>query len=161
VLSVVRQQDKWLGVLAPELKNGEIGWLAADKAEVDAVNYSLHADLSERELAVRRGDRTVRRIPVAIGAPATPTPTGRFAVTDKLDVTEPGTPYGCCVLVLTGHQTKLPSGWPGGDRLAVHSTGNVETIGDAVSLGCMRVSFREGRWLIRTVPLGAPVFIRR
>ena len=161
VLSVVRQQDKWLGVLAPELENGEIGWLAADRAEVDAVNYSLHADLSQRELSVRRGGRMVRRIPVAIGAPATPTPTGRFAVTDKLDVTEPGTPYGCCVLVLTGHQTKLPPGWPGGDRLAVHSTRNAETIGDAASLGCMRVNFREGRWLIRTVPLGAPLFIRR
>jgi L,D-transpeptidase catalytic domain len=161
VLSVVRQQDKWLGVLAPELKNGEIGWVAAEQAEVDDVNYSLHADLSRRELTVRRGGRAVRRIPVAIGAPATPTPTGRFAVTDKLDVTEPGTPYGCCVLVLTGHQTKLPPGWPGGDRLAVHSTGNVDTIGDATSLGCMRVDFREGRWLIRAVPLGAPLFIRR
>ena len=34
---------------------------------------------------------------------------GRFSVTDKLRVTDPGSPYGCCVLALTGHQTDLPA----------------------------------------------------
>ena len=37
-----------------------------------------------RTLELRRGGRTVRRVTVAVGRPGSPTPTGRFAVTDKL-----------------------------------------------------------------------------
>ena len=50
---------------------------------------------------------------------------GRFAVTDKLRTEDRAdSPYGCCALALTGHQTKLVPGWPGGDRLAIHGTPN-------------------------------------
>jgi hypothetical protein len=161
VLSVLDQQGSWLGVLAPELGNNEVGWLKADRARIDSVTYALHADLSRRQLTVRHGGRVVRRMPVAIGARLTSTPTGRFAVTDRLDVTDESTPYGCCVLVLTAHQTKLPRDWPGGDRLAVHSTRDLKAIGHAVSLGCMRATFRQARWLMKTIPLGTPVFVRR
>jgi lipoprotein-anchoring transpeptidase ErfK/SrfK len=64
------------------------------------------------------------------------------------------------VLALTGHQTRLPASWPGGDRLAVHATRELSTIGKAASLGCMRVTSAQARWLIRTIPLGAPLFVR-
>ncbi len=96
---------------------------------------------------------------MAIGRKANPTPKGRYAVTDKLRVSDGGEPYGCCVLALTGHQTKLPSDWPGGDRLAVHATRDVRSIGKPVSLGCMRAQSKEARWLIETIPLGSPVFV--
>lgn len=160
VLSVVRQHGTWLGVLAPELENEKLGWLEADRAQIDTVGHALHADLSRRELTIRHDGRIVGRMRVAIGAPSTPTPTGRFAVTDKLDVTDRSSPYGCCVLVLTAHQRKLPPDWPGGDRLAVHSTRDVKALGHPVSLGCIRASFPDARSLMRTIPLGAPVFVR-
>jgi lipoprotein-anchoring transpeptidase ErfK/SrfK len=64
------------------------------------------------------------------------------------------------VLALSGHQTKLPDDWPGGDRLAVHATTDLGSIGKPVSLGCMRSTSSQVRWLIETVPLGAPIFIR-
>ncbi len=99
-------------------------------------------------------------MPVAVGSRGHPTPEGRFSVTDKLKVTDPNSPYGCCVLALSGHQTKLPDDWPGGDRLAVHATTDVDSIGEPVSLGCMRVDVEQARWLIETIPLGAPIFIR-
>ena len=73
----------------------------------------------------------------------------------------PGSPYGCCALALTGHQTKLLAGWPGGDRLAIHGTPQPETIGKEISLGCMRAHRRDIRALMRTVPLGSPVTVRR
>ncbi len=41
-------------------------------------------------------------------------------------------------MALSGHQTKLVPGWPGGDRLAIHGTPNPETVGTEASLGCMR-----------------------
>ena len=50
--------------------------------------------------------------------------------------------------------------WPGGDRLAVHATDDESSIGEPVSLGCMRADAAEARWLINHIPLGSPVFIR-
>jgi L,D-transpeptidase-like protein len=160
VLGVVEQRGGWLGVQAAELKNGEIAWVRRSEARLDCVSWSLHADLSKRMLFVRRDGRTVRKMRVAIGRRSNPTPKGRFTVTDKLRVTDPSSPYGCCVLALSGHQTDLPAYWPGGDRLAIHATTDESTIGDPVSLGCLRTIATRARWLIETVPLGAPVFIR-
>ena len=64
------------------------------------------------------------------------------------------------MLALTGHQTNLPAGWPGGDRLAVHSTTDLASIGQPASLGCLRADATTARWLIETIPLGAPIYIR-
>jgi lipoprotein-anchoring transpeptidase ErfK/SrfK len=61
---------------------------------------------------------------------------------------------------LTGHQTHLPPEWPGGDRLAVHATRELSSLGEAASLGCMRVTSTQARWLIKTIPLGAPLFVK-
>jgi hypothetical protein len=161
VLGVVRRRGAWLAVQAPELENGEVGWLhSAAVAELGCVDWSLHADLSRRLLTVRHEGRVVRRLHVAVGNPSNPTPRGRFTVTDKLRVTDQGSPYGCCVLALTGHQLRLPAGWAGGDRLAVHATNDLSSIGQPASLGCLRTDSTRARWLIETIPLGAPIFIR-
>ena len=160
VFGVARRKGDWLGVQAAELPNGEVGWLPARAARLDCTTWSLHADLSERKLLVRREGRTVRRLAVAVGRPGNDTPMGRFSVTDKLRVTDPSSPYGCCVLALSGHQVNLPATWTGGDRLAVHATQDLASIGQAASLGCLRAGPRQVRWLIETIPLGAPVFVR-
>jgi lipoprotein-anchoring transpeptidase ErfK/SrfK len=160
VLSVVKRDGKWLGVLAPQLDNGEIGWIPASKTRLRRLSYSIHSDLSSRTIVVRRGKSVIRRMRVAVGSSATPTPTGRFAVTDKLRVTDESSPYGCCVVALTGHQQKLPATWTGGDRLAIHATADPTDIGKGVSAGCMRGVPSQLRWLLDSVPLGTPVFIR-
>jgi hypothetical protein len=159
VLGVVSQRGEWLGVQAAELKNGEIAWIPRNRTTLDCVSWSLHADLSKRTLQIRHNGRTIRKVRVAIGRKDNPTPKGRFTVTDRLQVTTAGSPYGCCVLALTGHQTNLPPYWPGGDRLAVHATNDESSIGEPVSLGCMRAESAEARWLINHVPLGSPIFI--
>ena len=159
VMGVVRQRGEWLAVQVPELDNGDVGWLRARDAELGTVPWSLHVDLSNRELIVRKDGSYVRRMPIAIGSPDHPTPEGRFSVTDKLRVADSGSPYGCCVLALSGHQTQLPAGWPGGDRLAVHATSDLTSIGRPVSLGCMRAESDQARWLVEKIPLGAPLFV--
>jgi lipoprotein-anchoring transpeptidase ErfK/SrfK len=102
----------------------------------------------------------MRRFVIAVGRKGNATPRGRFSVTDKLRVTDPGSPYGCCVLALSGHQTHLPPNWPGGDRLAIHATTELSSIGRAASLGCIRVTSSQARWLIRTIPLGTPLYVK-
>jgi lipoprotein-anchoring transpeptidase ErfK/SrfK len=109
---------------------------------------------------VRHGGRLLRRMPIAVGRPQTPTPLGRYAVTDRLRTGRPDSPYGCCALALSGHQTKLLPGWPGGDRLAIHATPSLWTVGKAASLGCMRARPGDIRRLMRKVPAGTPVFVR-
>ena len=160
VLSVTARRSGWLAVIAPERQNGRIGWIPARRARLGSTNWSIHVDRSARRLTLRHGGRRERSFPVAVGRPGTETPTGRFAITDKLHPADPGSPYGCCAVALSGHQTKLIDGWPGGDRLAIHATPNVETVGKAASLGCMRARTADVRRLMRTVPVGTPVFVR-
>jgi hypothetical protein len=160
VLGVTARRDGWLAVVAAERPNGRVSWIPERRVQLASTNWSVHVDRSARRLTLRHKGRKIRSFPVAVGRPGTETPIGRFAVTDKLHPDDPGSPYGCCALALSGHQTKLIDGWPGGDRLAVHATPNVETVGKAASLGCMRAYTRDIRRLMRTVPVGTPVFIR-
>jgi lipoprotein-anchoring transpeptidase ErfK/SrfK len=160
VLAVVGHRGAWLEVMTPELPNGATGWVYGRDIDLGGTEYELTADLGYRELTVRRRGRVVRRVTVAIGGPDTPTPTGTFAVTDKLDLAAEDSPYGCCALALTGHQPDVPQGWSGGDRLAVHATREKETIGTASSLGCLRAGDADMRRLVDAVPLGTPVAIR-
>src|SRR3954452_20490975 len=159
VLSVTARRGGWLAVVTPERPNGRVGWIPARRARLAGTSWSIVVDRSARRLTLRRGRRVVRAFPVAVGRQGTPTPIGRFAITDKLRPAL-GSPYGCCALALTGHQTKLIAGWPGGDRLAIHATPQEATVGHAASLGCMRARTRDVRRLMRTVPVGTPVFVR-
>jgi lipoprotein-anchoring transpeptidase ErfK/SrfK len=55
----------------------------------------------------------------------------------------------------------LPVGWTGGNRIAIHGTLSASDFGRAVSAGCVHASDSDLRYLMRTVPLGTPVVIRR
>jgi lipoprotein-anchoring transpeptidase ErfK/SrfK len=160
VLSVVRRRAGWLQVATPERPGPRHGWIRAARVRLASTPVSVHVDRSRRTVSVRRGGRLTRRVSVSVGGRATPTPTGRFAVTDRLRLgSSPA--YGCCAIALTGRQRRLVAGWRGGDRLAIHGTRQPWTIGEAASLGCLRARDRDMRALMHQVPLGAPVFITR
>jgi L,D-transpeptidase catalytic domain len=163
VLGVAVRRGPWLGLVTSERPNGRLAWVRRGHGglRLRRTRYALHGDLSERRLELRRDGRAVRRLRVAIGGPGAPTPTGRYAITDKLDGSSFGPYYGCCILALSGHQPNLPAGWPGGDRLAIHGTDAPGTIGTASSAGCLRAADSNLRALMRRVPLGTPVFVHR
>ena len=161
VLGVAARRGDWLGLVTTARPNNRLAWIKrGDSAlTIDTVRWSLHADLSERTIELRRSGRAVKRLRVAIGAPGSPTPTGRFAVTDKLAGGDYGPYYGCCILALSGYQPKLPAGWKGGNRIAIHGTNSPQTIGAAASAGCLRAGDADLQVLMRLVPLGTPVFV--
>lgn len=159
ILAVVGRRDGWLRVITPRLPNHRSGWIPERAARINGTDFSLHVDRSARRLTLRRSGRVVHRAVVAVGRPGNETPLGRFAVTDKLRPQDAASPYGCCAIALSGHQTRLEPGWPGGDRLAIHGTPATWSIGKAVSLGCMRAHAKDLETLMRRVPLGTPVFI--
>jgi L,D-transpeptidase catalytic domain len=158
-LSVVRSRhDRWLAVSTPELGNGRLAWI---DARAGGLRYArtrleLDVDLSERLVTLRSGSRVLRRFAVGVGRPGSPTPTGRFSVTDKLNGPTYSAVYGCCILALSATQPNLPAGWSGGNRIAIHGG---PTDG-AVSAGCIHAGDADLRYLMRLVPLGTPVLIR-
>jgi L,D-transpeptidase catalytic domain len=162
VMSIAAQRGPWLGVVATERPNGKLAWVHMENRGLRfrRHGYSLHADLSGRWLELRRDGRRIRRLTVAVGRPGSETPTGRFAVTDKLRGGNFGSYYGCCILALNAHQPNLPAGWRGGNRVAIHGTNSPGTIGSAASAGCLRAADSELEILMRRVPLGTPVLIR-
>jgi L,D-transpeptidase catalytic domain len=162
VLGVAAQRGRWLGLVTTARPNGRLAWAdRRDRAlDLRRTAWSLHADLSERRVELRRFGHTVARVRVAIGRPDSPTPTGRFVVTDKLPGSRFGPYYGCCILALNGYQEHLPAGWQGGNRIAIHGTDSPGTIGAAASAGCLRAADAPLATLMRRVPLGTPVFVR-
>jgi lipoprotein-anchoring transpeptidase ErfK/SrfK len=156
-LSVVRARSgRWLAVTTPELGNRTLGWIDARAGGLSyaRTRLAIEIDLSRRTLVLRSDARVLHRGSVGIGRPGSPTPTGRFAVTDKLDGSAYSPVYGCCILALSAHQTNVPLGWRGGDRMAIHGGGM-----GAISAGCVHLGETDLRYLIRLVPLGTPVTI--
>lgn len=160
VLAAVGERGAWLRVLSSWLPNGRAGWIPASAAGIVASPWRVLVELSSRRVTVFRGRRAVRRIAVAVGRPSTPTPVGRFAVTDKLRIAGGSAAYGCCALALSGHQPHIEPGWRGGDRLAIHGTALPWTIGTAASFGCLRARDEDVRWLLHHLLLGTIVEIR-
>jgi lipoprotein-anchoring transpeptidase ErfK/SrfK len=156
---VVRHSGRWLGVVSPKAGNNQVGWIPASAVSLSRVDWELKVSLSARKLTVLDNGRVKQRYTVAIGAPDAPTPTGRFAVTDRLLTGDPAGPYGCCILALTAKAPHAIQDWSGGDRIAIHSTPETGTIGEAVSHGCVRLTLAEGQWLINHIPLGTPTVI--
>jgi hypothetical protein len=156
---VVQHSGRWLGVISTQAGNGRVGWITASATSLSRIGWELKVSLRARRLTVLESGKVAERYTIAIGAPASPTPTGRFAVTDRLSTGDPGGPYGCCILALSAVAPHVIQGWDGGNRIAIHSTPEAQSIGQDVSHGCMRLTLAEGRWLLDHIPLGTPTLI--
>jgi lipoprotein-anchoring transpeptidase ErfK/SrfK len=158
-VGVVARRGRWLAVTSETLPNGRLGWLDGTRVRLDIVRFALSVDRARHTLDVLDRGRVVRQIAVATGSPGSPTPAGRYVVTDKLRGARFGAVYGCCILALSGHQPHPPAGWSRTRdwRLAIHGGGG---IGTAVSAGCLHASESDLLYLMRTIPRGTPVFVR-
>jgi hypothetical protein len=162
-LSVVAvRHGRWLAVTEAGVGNNRVVWVDAKSGGLRyaRTRFELDIDLSGRTLVVRRNGVAVRRLSVGVGRAGSPTPTGTFAVTDKLNGGSYSASYGCCILALSATQPNLPAGWTGGNRIAIHGTLSAGDFGRAVSAGCVHASDSDLRYLMRNVPLGTPVVIR-
>jgi hypothetical protein len=155
-VGVAKVRGAWLGVISTRLPNGVLGWVPRSELTLREVDWSIEVSLSRRELVVLHDGRVVRRASVGIGAARSPTPPGRYVVTDHIDPGAESGVYGCCILALSGHQPHPPAGWSRARdwRLAIHggATG-------AVSAGCIHADETTLRMLMRLTPLGTPVVV--
>jgi len=159
VLPVTALGGDWLQVMLPSRPNGSIGWIRARDAELQPLSDQIQIDLQARTVTWLHGGVVVLSTTAGIGAPATPTPTGTFFVTDVLP-DDPGGPHGAFVVALDAHSDAYTT-FEGGDaRIAIHGTDAPSSIGADVSNGCLRIAPDALRTLASGIPLGTPVVIR-
>lgn len=159
-LLVTDQAPGWLQVLVPGRPTGSTGWLPEDAAgTLQSVSMEIRVDLAARTLVVLDGGTEVLRTSVAVGAPATPTPTGTFSVTDKLDTQNPEGAYGRYAVGLSARSNVI-SEFAGGDgQIGIHGTDEADSIGNAVSHGCIRAPEDVMEHLNSVLSLGTPVVV--
>jgi len=158
--AIQRTQGAWAGVPTPHFENERLAWLRLDSRRLKAftVYYEVEVDLSEFRTDLLRRGKVIDSFPVSIVMPEAPTPTGRFAVTDTFRGNlNPA--YGCCAVALTARQPRLPSGWLGGDRIAIHGTSG--PLGAEISNGCVRAADPFVSELVTRLAPGTPVTIRQ
>jgi hypothetical protein len=153
VLGVGARRGRWVGLISSALPNDRLGWTKAGALRFATARFAIRVDLSARRLVLLHGGLVVRQVAVGVGAGRTPTPAGHYTITDKLAGNRV---YGCCILALSGHQPRPPTGWRGEARLAIHGG----ALG-AVSAGCLHAAEADLRYLMTRVPLGTPVVVRK
>jgi hypothetical protein len=150
---------RWGRVVLPLKPNGRTGWITLHGLRTVHTSTWIRASLHAHRIWLMRGSRTVTSFSAAIGAASTPTPIGRFSVTDSLATGDPSGPFGWYAFGLSGYQPHLPPNWTGGDQLAIHGTDDPASIGTAASHGCLRVWPRALARLRPVLRLGTPVVI--
>lgn len=160
-LLVVDDADDWVEVQVPQRPNGGTGWVERDAVELVAGAYEVEVSRADHRLTVTDAGTgaVVLETPVAVGAPDAPTPTGTFAVVDRLQTPDPGGAYGPFALGLGGFSETLSEFGGGNGQIAIHGTDDPTSIGRDVSHGCIRVPNDVVLRLAELLPLGTPVTI--
>jgi lipoprotein-anchoring transpeptidase ErfK/SrfK len=118
-----------------------------DSADMYQEPLLLAADLSTRTLTVTRGGKTIKTYSVAVGQERYPTPVGNYAI--RKIVWNPSWRPPPDAAWARGKSAKGP-GDPGNPMKVVkiffhepdyyiHGTGDVDSLGDAASHGCLRM----------------------
>lgn len=125
----------------------------------DVVNLVLK--LKEKRVYVYKGEKLLKRYPVAIGKRGWETPTGEWQVMEK--IRNPAwTSFKTGEVFPAGVKNPLGSRWigfwtDGRDVIGFHGTPNVKSIGTAASHGCVRMLNRDVKALFPLVKVGTTV----
>jgi len=146
-------------VQVPVRPNGATRWVRAHAVRLFWVDTRIVIHVRAARLELVRGGRVVLRSRIAPGAPKTPTPTGRFYITERLIPRDPNGPWGPAALGTSAFSPVLKD-WPRGGPIGIHGTNEPWAIGHAVSHGCIRLPNKLMKRLFDEVPAGTPVLIR-
>jgi lipoprotein-anchoring transpeptidase ErfK/SrfK len=149
----------WVQLALPGRPNGAIGWAKADQFQYRVTDQIIRIDLSNRSLSYEEAGEEKLTTAVAVGSVGNPTPAGLFFVTDVVQLTDPSGPWGPFAFGLSARSDTITE-FNGGDGIiGIHGTNRPAKIGEAVSLGCVRVPNEVITRLVEVVDLGVPVLI--
>lgn len=153
-LPVIDRRGGWVQVLLPSRPNGSTGWLREAGVETRRSPYEVRVHLGSRTLELFYDGGQVGTWTVAIGEPATPTPTGRTFVLGS--VVDDAQSFSPVILPLGSHSDTLDTYGGGPGTVALHGWPDASVFGSAVSHGCIRVP-ADALERLRQVPLGTLV----
>ncbi len=152
-------KTEWARLLLAQRPNGSSGWVRSDVLRFRLNPMRIIIDQSDRRTNVLRNGRQVLSVRNAVGTPATPTPTGRFAVAEEIRV--PSGFLGPMVLVTSGFSEVLNEYAGGNGRFAMHGTSLPGLIGTRASHGCIRHLNADILRIASLVSPGTPIIIRK
>jgi lipoprotein-anchoring transpeptidase ErfK/SrfK len=160
---VVQARPGWDRVLLPSRPNRTTGWIfttgtESSRLEIRRSTYLIRIQVGARRLSVDDGGRSLGTWTVAVGAPRTPTPTGRTFLLASLAPPHPT--YSPLILPLGLHSNALSTFGGGPGTVGLHGWPDRSVFGHAVSNGCVRVPVTALR-VLSGVPLGTLVLITR
>ncbi len=127
-------------------------------------------ELGRRTISLMEDGKVLRSWPVAIGDPATPTPTGTYRVTNKVMNPQYASTKTGKVNPTVGAQGPLGDRWlgflrSGPNQFGIHGTPSAwawtVTSRAAVTNGCVRMLTPHVRELFDKVDVGTPVVVKR
>lgn len=145
---------RWVRLLLPGRPNGRQGWVAADDVAVRRIARWIRVSRATRTVTVFVGGKVRKRFRAAVGAAATPTPTGLAAIQDSVPTSGLLGPH---ILVLTAHSTVLKTFAGGQGEVAIHGWPSGDVLGKAVSNGCVRLTRDAVTFVSRFATPGTPV----
>lgn len=162
VLAVVRDrrcEPEWYRVQLPIRPNGATGYVHARDVLLLLVRTRIEVDLSERRIEFFRNGRRVLAATAGVGSDATPTPTGRYYVNQRLRAADPSGPFGPGAIGISSFSPVL-TGWVQGGPIAIHGTNDPSSIGRPVTNGCLRIANDQLVRMFLSMPEGTPVVVR-
>jgi lipoprotein-anchoring transpeptidase ErfK/SrfK len=162
VVGVIVGRDcrpRWYRVQLPVKPNGTTGYVRASELALQTVATRILVDLSERRLTMYQSGKATLTATVAIGGAATPTPTGRYYVNQRLVPADTSGPYGPGAVGISAFSNVL-TGWTQGGPVAIHGTDAPWSIGRAVSNGCVRLPNATLLKVFAAAGAGTPVIIK-
>ncbi|HEY8627386.1 MAG TPA: L,D-transpeptidase [Gaiellaceae bacterium] len=151
-------EPTWFRVQLPLRPNGITGYVRASDVRLLEVPTRIEVDISQRRITLYRRGRPVLHATAAVGSAATPTPTGRYYVNQRLLTNDPSGPYGPGAIGISAYSNVL-TGWTQGGPIAIHGTNQPSSIGQPVSNGCLRLPNAVLRRLFAATVTGTPVVI--
>ncbi|MDO8213207.1 L,D-transpeptidase [Conexibacter sp. CPCC 206217] len=150
---------RWLKIRVPGRPNGRVGWVPRDAlGPLRHVTTQIVVDRKTLTATLRDRGRTLLRVPVGVGAAATPTPVGHFWVREKLRFDQQPV-YGTRALGTSAYAPTLTE-WPAGGVVGLHGTDEPWLIPGRPSHGCVRIRNADMARLWERTPIGTPVLIR-
>ena len=157
---VTEQRDGWVKAILPIRPNNTEGWIAASSVTLSTTNYEIEINLANHTLVLNDSGKPVMEFSVALGTTETPTPVGRFYITDPIDLTKKLDPiYGAYALGMSGYSEVLTSFRGGPGQLAIHGGMWESQARTNPSNGCIRMLNDQIVQLASVVPLGTPIVI--
>ncbi len=159
VVEVLENQGDWMKVLITARPNHTTGWIKAEDVTIAATDFHMELDLSTFHLKVFQGASVFVETDVVIGKDSTPTPLGRFFVTEKIKNSSDTGVYGAWILPTNGYSEVLDTFDNGLPQVAFHGTNQPELVRTKSSNGCVRIPNDVVIKIAGAIPAGTPIDI--